>query len=88
MILILSEEGDITTNDVMDWLAYYSVPFIRVNEEDQIIIENFSLTRSGKLDFVLRVQNFSVQFGALTGFFYRRGFFRFNRHGALRESRS
>jgi hypothetical protein len=33
MILILSNEQDFSTNDVIDWLNYYNVDFIRLNGE-------------------------------------------------------
>lgn len=34
MILILSKNGDATTNLVIDWLNYYSYPFMRINISD------------------------------------------------------
>lgn len=36
MILILSEELDTSTNEIIDWLNYYKKDFIRINYEDQI----------------------------------------------------
>ncbi len=29
-VLVLSDEDDSTTDDVLDWLSYYSVPFLRL----------------------------------------------------------
>lgn len=34
MILILSIHGDSSTNDVIDWLEQYEVPYFRLNDED------------------------------------------------------
>lgn len=36
MVLILSEENDFSTNDVIDWLIYYRIKFVRINSNDQI----------------------------------------------------
>jgi len=30
MVLIVSNEADLTTNDVIDWLLYYNIPFLCV----------------------------------------------------------
>ncbi len=34
MILLLSIYGDISTDDTIDWLLHYQVPFYRLNDED------------------------------------------------------
>ncbi|MDK2979093.1 MAG: hypothetical protein PWP52_1807 [Bacteroidales bacterium] len=34
MICILSTEAAQFTNEVIDWIAYYNKPFIRINSED------------------------------------------------------
>jgi hypothetical protein len=44
MLLILSEEKDLTTNEVIDWLFFYNIDFIRINKEDNIIIKEIRLT--------------------------------------------
>src|SRR5690349_17361487 len=31
MILILSQDYDLTTEDVIDWLMHYNIPFMRLN---------------------------------------------------------
>lgn len=33
MILILSEEMDLSTNEVIDWFKFYKQDFIRINDE-------------------------------------------------------
>ncbi|MCB0527510.1 MAG: grasp-with-spasm system ATP-grasp peptide maturase [Saprospiraceae bacterium] len=78
MILILSEEGDITTNEVMDWLAFYRLPYLRINEEDRIQLDRFSISEKGDLAFTIRLHRHLLHSADITGFFYRRGFFLFN----------
>jgi len=33
-VLILSDQDDSTTDDVLDWLGYFSTPFKRVNGDN------------------------------------------------------
>lgn len=78
MILVLSEESDITTNEVIDWLAHYRVPFVRINKEDRVHIGHFSLDGSGQLSFALHLRDTIIRSDEITGYFNRRGFFSFN----------
>ncbi|HNW98144.1 MAG TPA: hypothetical protein PKK00_07010 [Bacteroidales bacterium] len=34
MILILSDEKDFSTNDVIDWLNFYKAKYIKINIEE------------------------------------------------------
>jgi hypothetical protein len=36
MILIISDEDDASTHNVIDWLLHYKVPFFRINETSTI----------------------------------------------------
>ena len=36
MILILSEEKDITTNEVLRWLDYFNCEYLRINDTSEI----------------------------------------------------
>jgi len=38
MILILSDQVDITTDKVVEWLIHYKAPFLRINEYDNIVL--------------------------------------------------
>ncbi|MDR2836176.1 MAG: hypothetical protein LBV69_08305 [Bacteroidales bacterium] len=35
MILILSEDHDQSTNDIIDWLIFYKKEFVRINLSDK-----------------------------------------------------
>ncbi len=47
MMLILSEQTDVTTDIVCSWLNHYGCSYLRVNETDAS-----DLQRSGKNNFV------------------------------------
>lgn len=78
MILILTDDDESSTNDVIDWLFYYNIPFRRINENSVVFIEQLVL--EDKTNFILNVIN-PVDMGTvecinlcdLTGFWYRRG---------------
>ncbi len=52
MILILSIHGEISTDEVIDWLVYYNIPFYRLNSED--------LLTNTKVKFFLNNNNSSL----------------------------
>jgi ATP-GRASP peptide maturase of grasp-with-spasm system len=90
MLLILSEEFDVTTNEVIDWLEYFKIPFIRVNNTSLITIEHieinnnsisWNLTISEKFNNKLTKVN-SEQIKA---FWYRRGEFLINNEVQVTE---
>lgn len=70
MILILSEEQDTSTDDVINWLIYYKKAFIRINYED--LIEGIYLD-SNKIE--LFFEGKSVNFDEITSFWHRKGNF-------------
>ncbi len=44
MVLIFSNDDDLTTNTVIDWILYYGGNFIRINQDDIIVLESLTLT--------------------------------------------
>jgi len=80
MLLILSEEKDLTTNEVIDWLFLYNIDFIRINKEDDIIIKEIRLN-SGKVECIkLFIENRKIDIDLVNikAYWYRRGDFSFN----------
>lgn len=71
MVLILSEEQDETTNDVIDWLWYQQKDVVRINREDNVQIQELDTEK-----FVIRVGNTLVDSRQISSFWYRRGPFR------------
>jgi len=73
----MSNEADLTTNDVIDWFQYYNIPFLRVNKTTKITLPNFKIANS-EIDFTLIIHNpevepITIKFSDISGFWYRRG---------------
>jgi ATP-GRASP peptide maturase of grasp-with-spasm system len=67
MILILSKELDISTNEVMDWLLFYNQEIIRINtniDESQIKINSSEI--------ILSSNNIIIDFQKVKSFWYRK----------------
>jgi len=74
MILILSEENDHSTNDVIDWLLLWKYDFLRINESDVISIKEIKINQRGyNIFFKINesVETYSIQ--QFTSYWYRRG---------------
>ena len=47
MILIISEENDVTTDRVIDWLLHYNIEFERINDNKASVLSAFKIDNSG-----------------------------------------
>ena len=80
MYLILSSENDFSTCDVIDWFLYYNIPFIRINENDKIILEKLLINKY-EIKFKLKIINhltseiIKIKSEEIKGYWYRRGDF-------------
>jgi len=80
MLVILTDEYDASTHGVIDWLLYYKKPFIRINENAVIQVNNIVLSNE-KIDFLLTIDipatktSFQLRSSDITGYWYRRGYF-------------
>lgn len=79
MILILSEETDTSTSEVMGWLMYYNQPFLRINASDSIAIDNIVIDKHN-IDFTLTIkrgnrylEDATIRYSQVNSFWYRRG---------------
>lgn len=78
MILILSDENDVSTEQVMDWLLYYDQKCIRLNRTDIITFDQLTVSDSGDTDFQIITQRFgAIHYSEITSFWYRRGYLQF-----------
>lgn len=68
MILIISVNHDFTTTHVMRWLNLMGQDFIRLNEEDGVLIHR--IDESG---FVLKTKERIISLGTIKSVWYRRG---------------
>lgn len=69
MILLFSEETDITTNIVIDWLDYFKQEWIRINENQHIAFFEIE----GKIYF--DINNKRISFDKIKSVWYRRSVF-------------
>ena len=69
MVLIISENSDISTNHVIEWITSTGYPFVRINWEDKVEIKSFNLDSFSLLinDKVL------VEYEKITSVWFRRG---------------
>lgn len=70
MILILSLEYDYSTSKVIKWLNYYNQPYIRINKDDEVILESLTCDN---LVFTYNNQKYSLK--DINSIWYRRGDF-------------
>lgn len=78
MILIISENNDYSTSEVIQWIIYYKVEFIRLNIENKFYIKNIYID-SNSIKIVL-IDEFGriLDFDTITSIWYRRGFINLN----------
>lgn len=77
MIVIVSQENDSSTNDVMDWLYAWNKKVVRINETDTI--NSFSLQiDDNDLSLIFRCGNKEFKISDVDYFWFRRGGFVFD----------
>ena len=76
MVLLLSQEYELSTEDVIDWLHYFKQNFIRVNQEDVISLLNISMDKNNKWVIKFSKNSESIELKKVKSYWYRRG--RFN----------
>ena len=70
MILIVSEDNDQSTVDVIKWLVYTKKEFFRINPNDRVNVCQYN----GE-GFIIKVNNyFTINTADISAFWYRRGF--------------
>ncbi|HET6226883.1 MAG TPA: hypothetical protein VFF27_11430 [Bacteroidia bacterium] len=78
MVLIVSESSDHSTNDVIDWLRFYKVQYLRINEYDMIKIDNVNINCSSDVNITFSVNGGkSINTNQISAYWFRRGFFNF-----------
>ena len=88
MILIISDNDDQSTNDVIDWLIFKGKDFCRINRTDVFELEHVEFNGK-KSDFVINTldKKNSLNFKNLSSYWYRRGYLNIKFTG-IRQSSS
>ena len=53
MILIISNEMDLSTDEVCQWLYHKNANYFRVNSQDSLYIENISVSKNQDFDITI-----------------------------------
>tara|TARA_B110000090_G_C13389112_1_gene448806 strand:- start:1134 stop:2105 length:972 start_codon:yes stop_codon:yes gene_type:complete len=72
MILIISDENDVSTSEVIRWLDFYNAPWIRLNEDDIIIVHWVTID---EFEFTIKGSSKKLSSKEITSFWYRRGYY-------------
>lgn len=74
MILIISNEMDVSTDEVCQWLYHKNANYFRVNSQDRIVIEDIKINANEEIDFTLDVLGKGkIKFSEISAYWYRRG---------------
>lgn len=73
MVLILSDDLDYSTTQVMNWLSAWSVKILRINPSDKIFVERIKIGNNGNSNIVLRSKNVRFNLNDIDAYWYRRG---------------
>lgn len=82
MIIILSENNDQSTSEVIEWLLHSKVDFLRIHDTDEVSIKNIEINQDGYI-FDLEVKGNTISSKDVTSFWFRRGWFRLPRKVAF-----
>jgi ATP-GRASP peptide maturase of grasp-with-spasm system len=73
MILLFSSNDDYSTNLIIDWLEYYQIEWIRLNESDYLKVKKIHIAND-KTEIILVVNDsFELDFSCIKFVWHRRG---------------
>ncbi len=74
MVLILSQDSEITTNRVIDWLKFYKTDYVRINQESKKEIIELSIDNQGNETIKILIDdNQIIDLSKISACWYRRG---------------
>lgn len=74
MVLILSEEQDESTNEVIDWLIHNGRSYLRINHEDDWTVKGISINSLGVQEAIItNGKGEDVDLSTVDSYWYRRG---------------
>ncbi len=78
IILILSDENDISTEQVIDWLTFNEYDFVRLNRTDELVFNKLYINELGEYDFEIHTKTYGIiKYSQIKSFWYRRGYLYF-----------
>lgn len=73
MILIISENDDASTDQVIQWLKYFQIKFLRINNNNLFEFQHLSIDFNGDVLYSIKNKNLELMSTKITGYWYRRG---------------
>lgn len=73
MLLIVSEEEDISTDNVVEWCHHHKVPFIRINDRECVNILSNILLDEEDLQVQIEIKGRSYMLSDISSVWFRRG---------------
>lgn len=71
MILIFSQNNELSTQKVIDWLQYYNKHWFRINEDDHVVIESIQIGITPEIK--LSINDQILDLSKVQSYWYRRG---------------
>lgn len=76
MVLIISDTDDLSTHEVIDWLRFYKIDFLRISRNDKIIFNKIVISNTD-LNVSFFINNKQYSLTDFKAFWYRRGHYNF-----------
>lgn len=74
MVLIVSEEFDVSTRNIIDWLSYLGKQHLRINNIDSIVLNSFTLSNNTlNFQIYLPIYNREINSSEIESVWIRRG---------------
>lgn len=73
MILVISDNQDRSTNEVLKWLDYYNMKWIRINEDDDIKFHALEYKCNKIEKFIIEANSRFIDLVDIDAYWYRRG---------------
>lgn len=73
LIVILSDENDISTNDVIDWIYHYDYEVLRINETSNVYLNYLKIDEKGEVNWSLKIRDQIISNNNVHNYWYRRG---------------
>ncbi|MEI7597424.1 MAG: grasp-with-spasm system ATP-grasp peptide maturase [Bacteroidota bacterium] len=74
MILILSNENDLSTCEVLEWITYFGCKYIRLNETDNVYFKKLKIENK-QTSILVENQDNDINLSDFSSYWYRRGSF-------------
>ncbi len=74
MVIIQSQDFEISTHAVIDWLISLNTPYYKLTSQDQSIkFSSLAVTEDGKVDFLFSLGGKNIKYSEITAYWHRRG---------------